>query len=57
VRGDADNDERAGADPTRPAEVNSTRMRTLTTDLGWCYVPCNIPALRIEAIQNDVGVA
>jgi murein L,D-transpeptidase YcbB/YkuD len=57
VRGDADCDERAGGDPTRPVEVNITRVQTPTTDLGRRYVPCNIAALRIEAIQIDVGQA
>jgi murein L,D-transpeptidase YcbB/YkuD len=38
-------------------KVNIARLKTLTTNLGPRYVVCNIPAARIEAIQNDVAVS
>jgi L,D-transpeptidase YcbB len=38
-------------------KVNIGRLRTLTTNLGPRYVVCNIPAARIEAIENDVAVS
>ena len=37
--------------------VNIERLKTLTTNLGPRYVVCNIPAARIEAIENDFAVA
>jgi murein L,D-transpeptidase YcbB/YkuD len=37
-------------------KVNIARLKTLTTNLGPRYVVCNIPAARIEAIENDVAV-
>jgi L,D-transpeptidase YcbB len=38
-------------------KVNTERLKTLTTNLGPRYVVCNIPAARIEAIENDVAVS
>ncbi len=38
-------------------KVNIARLNTLTTNLGPRYVVCNIPAARIEAIENDVAVS
>jgi len=38
-------------------KVNIERLKTLTTNLGPRYVVCNIPAARIEAIENDVAVS
>jgi L,D-transpeptidase YcbB len=38
-------------------KVNIARLKTLTTNLGPRYVVCNIPAARIEAIENDVAVS
>jgi len=38
-------------------KVNIGRLKTLTTNLGPRYVVCNIPAARIEAIENDVAVS
>jgi murein L,D-transpeptidase YcbB/YkuD len=38
-------------------KVNISRLKTLTTNLGPRYVVCNIPAARIEAIENDVAVS
>jgi L,D-transpeptidase YcbB len=38
-------------------KVNIDRLKTLTTNLGPRYVVCNIPAARIEAIENDVAVS
>src|ERR1700676_3643715 len=38
-------------------KVNIERLKTLTTNLGPRYVVCNIPAARIEAIENGVAVS
>jgi L,D-transpeptidase YcbB len=38
-------------------KVNIERLKTLTTNLGPRYVVANIPAARIEAIENDVAVS
>jgi L,D-transpeptidase YcbB len=38
-------------------KVNIARLRTLTTNLGPRYVVVNIPAARVEAIENDVAVS
>jgi L,D-transpeptidase YcbB len=38
-------------------KVNIARLKSLTTDLGPRYVVANIPAARIEAIENDVAVS
>ena len=38
-------------------KVNIARLKTLTTNLGPRYVVCNIPAARIEAIENDIAVS
>ncbi len=38
-------------------KVNIGRLKTLTTNLGPRYVVANIPAARVEAIQNDVVVS
>jgi murein L,D-transpeptidase YcbB/YkuD len=38
-------------------KVNTERLKALTTNLGPRYVVCNIPAARIEAIENDVAVS
>jgi L,D-transpeptidase YcbB len=38
-------------------KVNIARLRTLTTNLGPRYVVANIPAARVEAIENDVAVS
>jgi murein L,D-transpeptidase YcbB/YkuD len=45
--------------PVRLAQlkVNVTRLRALGTDLGPRYVLANIPAARIEAIENGVAVS
>ena len=45
--------------PVRLAQlkVNVTRLRTLSTNLGPRYVVCNLPAARIEAIENGVAVS
>ena len=45
--------------PTRLAQlkVNVTRLRALGGDLGPRYVLANIPAARIEAIENGVAVS
>ncbi len=37
-------------------KVNIGRLKTLTTNLGPRYVVVNIPAARVEAIENDVAV-
>ena len=37
--------------------VNVTRLRTLATNLGPRYVVCNLPAARIEAIENGAAVS
>jgi murein L,D-transpeptidase YcbB/YkuD len=37
-------------------KVNITRLKALTTNLGPRYVVVNIPAARVEAIENDVAV-
>jgi murein L,D-transpeptidase YcbB/YkuD len=37
--------------------VNVTRLRTLATNLGSRYVVCNLPAARIEAIENGAAVS
>jgi L,D-transpeptidase YcbB len=37
-------------------KVNIDRLKTLTTNLGPRYVVVNIPAARVEAIENDVAV-
>src|SRR5580698_5400161 len=37
-------------------KVNIARLKTLTTNLGPRYVVVNIPAARVEAIENDVAV-
>jgi murein L,D-transpeptidase YcbB/YkuD len=38
-------------------KVNIERLKTLSTNLGPRYVVANIPAARVEAIQNDVVVS
>jgi L,D-transpeptidase YcbB len=38
-------------------KVNVTRVKSLTTNLGPRYVVANIPAARVEAIENDVAVS
>ncbi len=38
-------------------KVNIERLKTLTTNLGPRYVVCNIPAARIEAIEDDLAVS
>jgi murein L,D-transpeptidase YcbB/YkuD len=38
-------------------KVNVTRLKSLTTNLGPHYVVANIPAARVEAIENDVAVS
>jgi L,D-transpeptidase YcbB len=38
-------------------KVNIDRLKTLTTNLGPRYVVCNIPAARIEAIENNFAVS
>jgi murein L,D-transpeptidase YcbB/YkuD len=38
-------------------KINIERLRTLSTNLGPRYVVANIPAARVEAIQNDVVVS
>jgi L,D-transpeptidase YcbB len=38
-------------------KVNIERLKTLTTNLGLRYVVANIPAARVEAIQDDVAVS
>jgi L,D-transpeptidase YcbB len=45
--------------PVRLAQLklNATRLRTLSTNLGPRYVVCNIPAARIEAIENGAAVS
>jgi len=45
--------------PVRLAQlkVNATRLRTLGTNLGPRYVLCNLPAARIEAIENGAAVS
>jgi L,D-transpeptidase YcbB len=45
--------------PVRLAQlkVNLGRLRGLSTNLGPRYVVCNIPAARIEAIENGVAVS
>jgi murein L,D-transpeptidase YcbB/YkuD len=37
-------------------KINIERLKTLTTNLGPRYVVVNIPAARVEAIENDVAV-
>jgi L,D-transpeptidase YcbB len=37
-------------------KVNIERLKTLTTNLGPRYLVVNIPAARVEAIENDVAV-
>jgi len=37
-------------------KVNIERLKTLTTNLGPRYVVVNIPAARVEAIENDLAV-
>jgi murein L,D-transpeptidase YcbB/YkuD len=37
-------------------KVNIERLKTLTTNLGPRYVVVNIPAARVDAIENDVAV-
>jgi L,D-transpeptidase YcbB len=37
-------------------KVNVGRLKALTTNLGPRYVVANIPAARVEAIENDVAV-
>jgi len=37
-------------------KVNIERLKTLSTNLGPRYVVVNIPAARVEAIENDVAV-
>jgi murein L,D-transpeptidase YcbB/YkuD len=37
-------------------KVNIGRLKTLTSNLGPRYVMVNIPAARVEAIENDVAV-
>jgi murein L,D-transpeptidase YcbB/YkuD len=45
--------------PVRLAQlkVNVTRLRALSANLSPRYVVCNIPAARIEAIENGVAVS
>jgi len=45
--------------PVRLAQlkVNVTRLRTLSANLSLRYVVCNIPAARIEAIENGIAVS
>ncbi len=45
--------------PVRLAQlkVNVTRLRSLSTNLGPRYVVCNLPAARIEAIENGAAVS
>jgi murein L,D-transpeptidase YcbB/YkuD len=38
-------------------KVNIARLKTLSTNLGPRYVVANIPAARVEAIENDVVVS
>ena len=38
-------------------KVNIARLNTLTSNLAPRYVVCNIPAARIEAIENNVAVS
>jgi L,D-transpeptidase YcbB len=38
-------------------KVNVGRLKSLTTNLGPRYVVANIPAARVEAIENDVAVS
>jgi murein L,D-transpeptidase YcbB/YkuD len=38
-------------------KVNIERLKTLSTNLGPRYVVANIPAARVEAIQNDLVVS
>jgi murein L,D-transpeptidase YcbB/YkuD len=38
-------------------KVNIERLKTLTSNLGPRYVVVNIPAARVEAIENDVAVS
>jgi murein L,D-transpeptidase YcbB/YkuD len=38
-------------------KINIERLKTLTTNLGPRYVVVNIPAARVEAIENDVAVS
>ncbi len=38
-------------------KVNISRLKTLTTNLGPRYVVVNIPAARVEAIENGVAVS
>ena len=38
-------------------KVNVARLKSLTTNLGPRYVVANIPAARVEAIENDVAVS
>jgi murein L,D-transpeptidase YcbB/YkuD len=38
-------------------KVNIARLKTLTTNLGPRYVVANIPAARVEAIENGVAVS
>lgn len=38
-------------------KVNISRLKTLTTNLGPRYVVVNLPAARVEAIENDVAVS
>jgi L,D-transpeptidase YcbB len=38
-------------------KLNISRLETLTTNLGPRYVVNNIPAARVEAIENDVAVS
>jgi L,D-transpeptidase YcbB len=38
-------------------KVNVGRLKALTTNLGPRYVVANIPAARVEAIENDVAVS
>jgi murein L,D-transpeptidase YcbB/YkuD len=37
-------------------KINIERLKTLTTNLGPRYVVVNIPAARVEGIENDVAV-
>jgi L,D-transpeptidase YcbB len=45
--------------PVRLAQlkINAARLRTLGANLGPRYVVCNIPAARIEAIENGAAVS
>jgi L,D-transpeptidase YcbB len=38
-------------------KINIERLKTLTTNLGPRYVVVNIPAARVEAIENEVAVS